>query len=63
MMTFDVTAQLAPIFSGMVALLAISGVAITASALVPTVGKLTTYFTRANKPTLPTGPAVAAARA
>lgn len=50
MMVFDMTAQLAPIFHGMVALLAISSAAIFASALDRDVANRWLHFKRRNKP-------------
>jgi hypothetical protein len=54
MMPFDMTAQLAPIFYGMVALLAVSSVAIAADAFGPSVANLISHYMRRNKPRLST---------
>lgn len=54
MMPFDMTAQLAPIFYGMVALLAVSSVAIAANAFGPSIANLISHYMRRNKPRLPT---------
>jgi hypothetical protein len=52
MLAFDMTAQLAPIFVGMVALLAISSTAIAANAFGPSIASWFMHFTRRNKPTI-----------
>ena len=49
MMVFDMTAQLAPIFHGMIALLAVSSAAIAASAFGPSITNRFLHFRRRNK--------------